>query len=285
MGYSNGRPVLANMRDYEFHDLVKLIGSEQEVILKKSRMQVKLVSDHSSIQVVLGDTPIVTHHPNGSFTLDNGGWYTPITAMRMTEFTPPGYSVWKQDHFWYVDSVFGTFPFARGLLAGPAGIANERASWPQHTSFGGKRYPLFTVAEYTDRAYTTLAYWLMGHVWYLDSHVDTRFRDRVVSAIRKIEEVFDDLASADNGFDYFTAAMRASNLVHVGRMFRIGNENGHIVNDYGRGRGLRRRVVQLVSDGPDRYFGQEQLDKFYRLEEDELPPLPVFTYRKEIENE
>ena len=282
MGFTNGRPVLRGQSNYTFHTVASLLGDANEVVLKESRMQVKLVKKFPQIQMVLGETPIVTHHADGGFILDNGGWNTRITMSRMNEFMPPGYQVYQSDHFWYLDSPHGKFPFARGMQAGPVGVFAERASWPQHAVYDGKRYPMFTIPEYMDRAYTTLAWWVNEHIAYTyPRHKNNpgvrRWGEDVRNALLYIADLFDNMQTAVDGTDLFTSAMSMNHLIHATPAM-FGNQNGTIVNDYGRGRGLRRRVVQLVSDGADRYFGQPEIDKFMRLEKRQLPPLPIYTW-------
>lgn len=49
----------------------------------------RLVSHHGgAFAVVLHDTRIVIIHPDGSYTLDSGGWMTRTTLSRMRQFSP-----------------------------------------------------------------------------------------------------------------------------------------------------------------------------------------------------
>lgn len=47
----------------------------------------------STIAVMLHDTAIVTYQPDGTVTLDSGGWYTDTTFRRINEYTPHGVTV------------------------------------------------------------------------------------------------------------------------------------------------------------------------------------------------
>lgn len=48
--------------------------------------------DHDQIAVRLHDTDVVTYLPNGSITLNTGGWFTVTTKARINEFSPFGVS-------------------------------------------------------------------------------------------------------------------------------------------------------------------------------------------------
>jgi hypothetical protein len=44
--------------------------------------------------IVLYNTEIVRYYQDGTFSVDNGGFNTPTTSTRVTQFTPSGYSAW-----------------------------------------------------------------------------------------------------------------------------------------------------------------------------------------------
>lgn len=48
----------------------------------------------SYMAVVLYDTEIVRYYPDGTFSVDNGGYNTPTTRQRITQFTPKGWNAW-----------------------------------------------------------------------------------------------------------------------------------------------------------------------------------------------
>ena len=47
-------------------------------------------------------TDVVTTHPDGSYTLDSGGWDTVTTKQRMNQYSNA--SVWQKDCTWYAQS-------------------------------------------------------------------------------------------------------------------------------------------------------------------------------------
>jgi hypothetical protein len=49
------------------------------------------------IHVVLYETRIVTYYPDETFSVANGGYNTPTTSRRVTQFTPDGYIFGHQD--------------------------------------------------------------------------------------------------------------------------------------------------------------------------------------------
>lgn len=44
------------------------------------------------IEVVLYATPVVVYYPDETFAVSNGGFNTPTTSRRVTQFTPDGYT-------------------------------------------------------------------------------------------------------------------------------------------------------------------------------------------------
>lgn len=67
------------------------------VITKDARGNISLQrtsaeeEDGDWIDVILYDTPIVRYYQDGSFSVDNGGFNTPTTSTRISQFTPHGY--------------------------------------------------------------------------------------------------------------------------------------------------------------------------------------------------
>jgi len=47
-------------------------------------------------------TDVVTTHPDGSYTLDSGGWDTVTTKQRMNQYSNA--SVWQEGYTWYAQS-------------------------------------------------------------------------------------------------------------------------------------------------------------------------------------
>jgi hypothetical protein len=50
-----------------------------------------------SYAVVLYDTKIIIYHPDGMFEADNGGFDTPTTSQRASQFGPEGFSFWHDN--------------------------------------------------------------------------------------------------------------------------------------------------------------------------------------------
>lgn len=50
-----------------------------------------------AIDIILYKTPVVRYYNDGTFSVDNGGYNTRTTAMRITQFTPEGFSFCHQD--------------------------------------------------------------------------------------------------------------------------------------------------------------------------------------------
>ena len=58
--------------------------------------------DHFAVQ--LYSTDIVGLYPDGSFTLNTGGWYTKITKSRMTEYAPTNACIQSRKGIWHIIS-------------------------------------------------------------------------------------------------------------------------------------------------------------------------------------
>lgn len=82
-------------------------------------------------RVRLHDTDVVTFAPNGTITLDTGGWQTVTSKDRMNLVLPDGWSVYAH-RGWFVRTPAGDFSYADGVKfkpdgtpANPARIAAE----------------------------------------------------------------------------------------------------------------------------------------------------------------
>jgi hypothetical protein len=71
------------------------------------------------IAVRLHDTDVVVWHPDGSVTLDTGGWYTVTTKDRMNGYCPA--RVWSNRGRWMVTWGGRDVPFADGITLHPDG--------------------------------------------------------------------------------------------------------------------------------------------------------------------
>jgi hypothetical protein len=66
--------------------------------------------------VYLYDTPIIRYHPDGTFSVDNGGFNTPTTRERLNAFLPQGFS---------------SYHFRKKLgLRGPGTGYDKQGLWP-----------------------------------------------------------------------------------------------------------------------------------------------------------
>jgi hypothetical protein len=85
---------------HRFADEHKALGEGEWNIA--SNVNLKLVS-HDGFKIdyyaiVLYRTEIVRYYPDGMFSVDNGGFNTPTTASRVTQFTPQGYDAYHAKH-------------------------------------------------------------------------------------------------------------------------------------------------------------------------------------------
>lgn len=70
------------------------------------------------IEVVLHDTAIVTAHPDGTFTLNTGGWQTITTKRRINEFSPA--QIFQHKWNWYIGN--SDTPFENGMRVNAFGM-------------------------------------------------------------------------------------------------------------------------------------------------------------------
>lgn len=73
---ANGKPLASNTRLYQ--------------------------NDDGSYGIVYHRTEIVRIHADGTYTLNNGGWYTVTTKQRLNEYAPV--SIFQRKHVWYLAS-------------------------------------------------------------------------------------------------------------------------------------------------------------------------------------
>jgi hypothetical protein len=285
-GFTNGKPVFEGMFSHTYETLAPILGKEPTKIIKESRAQMYLcrTRDGHGIQVVLDKTPIVVHWP-GSFVIDNGGWYGSLSKRRMNEFMPPGWNLWQSNFFWYLHGESGVHPYQHHMLCSDGGQVSGERAYPQHlVTKHGRDIPAYTIEEYMNRAVTVVVHWVMNHVFVDEDGNPFRNDDHylVGEILVKAEESMDaiaDIRSATDGTDMLAAILNLSHMLHVnsGGMGAMWGHNGHILDDYGRKYGLPRRLIQVVSEGADRYFSQEHLDEFCSLDRDYLPRVPVYS--------
>jgi len=58
--------------------------------------------DDGDIALRLHRTDVLTYHPDGTVTLNSGGWQTVTTKRRMNQYLPNGYRVYQHRFDWYV---------------------------------------------------------------------------------------------------------------------------------------------------------------------------------------
>lgn len=80
---------------------------------------------NGSIAVILHSTAVVVIHPDGTFTLDSGGWQTVTTKSRINEFSPAG--LFQKKGTWYVaDGSFDRLvEFYDGMKVRLGGVVSE----------------------------------------------------------------------------------------------------------------------------------------------------------------
>lgn len=97
--------------------------------------------EDGTIGVRLHKTDVIVFHPDGSITLDSGGWRTVTTKDRMTRFLPSPWMVHSDKGVWYLckgrpwmEDAVSTFAFADGITiqngdvigAGPIPLVTTR---------------------------------------------------------------------------------------------------------------------------------------------------------------
>lgn len=75
--------------------------ADADAFLGKSESSKQLASNvtverdlKDTIHVTLYSTRIVSYYPDETFSVNNGGFNTPTTSRRVTQFTPDGYVFW-----------------------------------------------------------------------------------------------------------------------------------------------------------------------------------------------
>lgn len=69
-------------------------------------------------------TDVVTIAPNGTVTLNTGGFETPTTKKRLNDYLPWGWHVFARDHVWYLGHMYGDkerYVFVDGMSIAPDG--------------------------------------------------------------------------------------------------------------------------------------------------------------------
>ena len=67
-----------------------------------------------SIGVRFHATRILTFHPDGSFTVNTGGYHTVTTKQRLNALMPNGYRIFSERYAWKISTPEGIFDFEDG---------------------------------------------------------------------------------------------------------------------------------------------------------------------------
>jgi hypothetical protein len=67
-----------------------------------------------SIGVRFHNTRILTFHPEGSFTVNTGGYRSVTTKQRLNALLPSGYRIFSERYTWKISTPEGTFQFEDG---------------------------------------------------------------------------------------------------------------------------------------------------------------------------
>lgn len=89
-------------------------------IANNTRVQLR---DNGDVAVRLHSTDVVTYHPDGSVTLDSGGWRTYTTKDRINAFSPA--RVWAERGVWEVHTGQDSARFFDGITIAPDGSLQE----------------------------------------------------------------------------------------------------------------------------------------------------------------
>lgn len=88
----------------------------------------EVVERGEDIAVRLHSTDVLTFHPDGSVTLNTGGYYTVTTKDRINRFSPWWLtSVYQRDHEWYVvinRKWDAPLDFVDGMTVDPDGLVH-----------------------------------------------------------------------------------------------------------------------------------------------------------------
>jgi hypothetical protein len=87
-----------------------------------------------TIRYRLHSTDVVIHHPDGTFTLNSGGWHTVTTKERINRYAPC--RVYQQAFEWFVvgrDAALNwdwdhPYPFEDGMRVDAHGVPSERVA-------------------------------------------------------------------------------------------------------------------------------------------------------------
>jgi hypothetical protein len=67
--------------------------------------------DEARIGVRFHSTRILTFHPEGTFTVNTGGYRTVTTKQRLNALLPKGYRIYSERYVWMIGTPEGVFEF------------------------------------------------------------------------------------------------------------------------------------------------------------------------------
>ena len=186
--------IKAKAEIHSYEDAAAFLGDEVEreigsnVRIVRTDLKGRRRQD-ASISVRLYATDIITYYPGGTFNADNGGYFTPTTSSRATQFGPEGWYFGHHECRLFgrygsgEDVVVVTFPFdglvpckpkpprEGDVLVLPLGghVTIERCYGPSRYAKGRAQAGLWTVKVHgSDRLYycdpgdDASSYWIAG---------------------------------------------------------------------------------------------------------------------------
>jgi len=78
-------------------------------------------------RIIFHKTDIIKFNPNGSVTLNSGGWQTPTTLKKINQFSGNIGYVRQRKYYWYYYFCLGVIPFEDGMTVWPEPIMLEKA--------------------------------------------------------------------------------------------------------------------------------------------------------------
>lgn len=67
-----------------------------------------------SVGVRFHSTRIITFHPEGTFTVNTGGWRSVTTKQRLNALLPAGFRIYSKAYAWRITTPEGEFAFEDG---------------------------------------------------------------------------------------------------------------------------------------------------------------------------
>lgn len=104
---------------FTHQDLQDHLGDRDRKLIKKTRAQTEAIRlNDGSIAIRLYDTYIMTAHPDGTYTIDTGGWRTMLTKARLNEYLPDMH-IDSKNGLWTLRFAGRTVYFFEGMHVDP----------------------------------------------------------------------------------------------------------------------------------------------------------------------